>query len=56
VDAAFAQGLFMRVDSQLEDHGMVEPDTEMLLDEYRQALAATQLGWVIEAWDEGIGV
>ena len=54
-DAALAPRLFMRLDRTLPDHGLIEPDAAMPLDEYRGAIADTQSSWVAEAWNDGDG-
>jgi hypothetical protein len=43
-DANISDRLVLRVDSS--DHGVIEPAYRMSLDEYQQALAATQDDWV----------
>src|SRR5947207_2068626 len=53
VDCPFAPKLLMRVDTELDNHGLVEPDSEMEVSDYRQALADTQAHWAKEAWAEG---
>jgi hypothetical protein len=41
-----ADGLSLRPDpDKPEEHGFVEPDAQMSLDAYRQALAATRDQW-----------
>ena len=44
-DGEFAQGLQLRVDGT--DHGVVEPDEEMPISAYQEALAATRNDWSI---------
>lgn len=47
----FAAGLVMRLDDEIPNHGLVEPDREMPLGDYRQAIESTQPGWIAMPWE-----
>ena len=47
IDGPFAPGLFLRIDPDDPNHGTIEPDCEMPLQEYEQALSTTVDQWVI---------
>lgn len=54
-DRSFAEGelcdhLQLRIDPEDATHGLVEPDSPMLLEVYREAIEGTQPDWVREAW------
>ena len=41
-------GLYLRIDPQDSEHGLVEPDRIMSLEEYRQLLDNTREQWKID--------
>jgi hypothetical protein len=54
-EGSFTEGelcdrLQLRIDPEDAAHGLVEPDSPMLLEEYRAAIERTQPDWVREAW------
>jgi hypothetical protein len=48
VEGQLAPGLYLRLDPQDPQHGLIEPDRIMRLEEYRRFVANTQQTWTIE--------